>query len=355
MRRFQLLTAVVLGGCGLPPPQEFDPLRVDPVPLLPPIQLERPASPLPDGERRVFPVRAGQLYRIVVRPNALPASAVLFDSRSAELARDASRWSGGYPYGSSWECGPLVVVAQAPADDRWTLVVDRGISSQVIEELAPRPPGPMMVRLPTQPLDQQIVLKGSSESFGIQAVAGRRYRVLATASVQDSCDDTRLEVVGELDGSLVAQGQLSAPNATAASFAAATSGLLVWTVRGESWWSGRFTLNLEELAGDDHGDTFADATLIDVPRSGSGVIEIESDVDMFELPSGGGSFTFSCTSTQLGACEVAAYDLAGTFRARGVGSLQLDAFTHYVALRSYQWSGPPRPLTGSYQWSLAGP
>ena len=151
----------------------------------------------------------------------------------------------------------------------------------------------------------KIEIAGDVDWFSFSATAGTQYRIKATLGTLDAGD---LQLFGTNGTTQLAASSGVTP---LINWTAPANGVYFAQVKGLNPSSvGAYSINLTQVVTDDYGNDAATATLISVPGSPTGQIEIANDVDWFKFAATAGS-AYNITA-QLGTLPYATLRVIGT-------------------------------------------
>ncbi len=297
-----------------------------------------------DADVFSFSASTGRIYRFTCNPTPSTNScnAVLSDEAGNVLAQDTNGYSALLTYEAA-KTGTLYL--------RLTSTVT-GVHAYAykLEDLGPDDhgdtPATATAITPGAPTaNGRIELSGDLDYFSFTAVAGKLYRFTCTPSTElYSCP---LRLFGPT-------GAVITTATNTFTFEAAAAGTHHIELKAYSTsYIGAYTYRLEDIGGDDHGDTPATATALTVgAAAATGSIELPGDLDYFSFtPTAGKIYRFTCTpSTQLYSCPVRVLLAAGTLVTSGTNTVTFEANAagiHYIEAKGYSTS-----YTGSYTYSL---
>lgn len=181
--------------------------------------------------------------------------------------------------------------------------------------------------------------------FTFTSQAGRGYQVTCTSSVSYVCAMAVRDSLGTLLGSTT----YGYGSPTSVSFTTSTATTVSIDVSGSA--SGAYSLQVVDLGADDHGNTAATATAVQLGVGTSGSIQLTGDVDVFSFSATSGSlYVAQCSTAVSYLCAMTVRDANGTTVASSsygtstsVGFSAASTGTFTVEVRA-QYSG----YTGAY-------
>ena len=181
--------------------------------------------------------------------------------------------------------------------------------------------------------------------FSFTSTAGRGYRATCSSTSSYVCAMTVRDGAGALLGST----SYGYGSPTTVSFTTSTATTVSIDVSGSG--SGAYTLELVDLGADDHGNTAATATAVQLGVATAGNIQLSGDVDVFSFSATTGSlYLAQCATSASYLCAMTVRDGSGlTVASSSYGTATSAAFnalttgTYTVEVRS-QYSG----YTGAY-------
>lgn len=143
--------------------------------------------------------------------------------------------------------------------------------------------------------------------FTFTSQAGRGYQVTCSSSVSYVCAMAVRDAVGTLLGSTT----YGYGSPTTVSFTTSTATTVSIDVSGAA--SGAYSLQVVDLGADDHGNTAATATAVQLGVATSGSIQLTGDVDVFSFSATSGSLYLArCATSTSYLCALTVRDVNGT-------------------------------------------
>ncbi len=180
--------------------------------------------------------------------------------------------------------------------------------------------------------------------------AGRGYQVTCSATASYLCAMT----VRDENGALLGSTSYGYGSPTTVSFT--TSSVMTVSIDVYGSATGSYTLTLTDLGADDHGNTAATATAVQLGVATAGNIQLTGDVDVFSFSATSGSlYIASCSTTASYLCAMTVRDANGvSVASSSYGTATTASFsasaggTYTVEVRS-QYTG----YTGAYTLTVS--
>jgi hypothetical protein len=143
--------------------------------------------------------------------------------------------------------------------------------------------------------------------FTFTSQAGRGYQVTCSSTVSYVC----AMAVRDSSGTLLGSTTYGYGSPTTVSFTTSAATTVSIDVSGSA--SGAYSLQVVDLGADDHGNTAATATAIQLGVATSGSIQLTGDVDVFSLSATAGSlYVARCATSVSYLCAMTVRDVNGT-------------------------------------------
>jgi hypothetical protein len=281
-----------------------------------------------------FAATAGHIYRVTCTGGTLPNCMKRVKDGAGNLIAEQSYWTPNAPFVATTSATYYVEISSdrsyygnAVGTYSWLIeevgVDDHGDTLASATDIAAGPPGTA----------GNLQFRDDVDVFSFDASAGRIYVARCVAGSANNCYVT----ISDASGASLASGQNSA------GYEASTAQTLFVEVSvyyyGEM---GSYTIVVDDLGADDHGDTYQTATAIPaLGNSVNGVIELYGDVDYFSILLAANT-TYS--ATVIGNyVEVGVYSTNGSFLSSQTFTTT-SAGTYYVGVASW-YGGLNNPYT----------
>jgi hypothetical protein len=282
-----------------------------------------------------FEATAGHIYRVTCTRGTLPNCMKRVKDGAGNLIAEQSYWTSNAPFVATTSATYYVEISSdnsysyygnAVGTYSWLIedvgVDDHGGTLASATNIAAGPPGTA----------GNLQFRDDVDVFSFDASAGRIYVARCVAGSANNCYVT----ISNASGTSLATGQNSA------AYEASTAQTLFVEISvyyyGEL---GSYTIVVDDLGPDDHGDTYQTATAMPALGNGvNGVIELYGDVDYFSI-SLAANTTYS--ATVIGNyLQAGVYSTNGSSLISGFSSSQTftttSAGTYYVEVASWNFS-----------------
>lgn len=174
--------------------------------------------------------------------------------------------------------------------------------------------------------------------FSFSSQAGRGYRATCSSTTSYVC----AMIVRDAAGSSLSSTSYGYGSPTTVSFSTSTATTVTIDVSGAAM--GSYSLELVDLGADDHGNTAATATAVQLGVATSGNIQLSGDVDVFSFSATAGSLYFAqCATSGSYLCAMTVRDGSGltvassssgtstsaSFSAPGTGTYSVEVRAQY--------------------------
>ncbi|MFL5319673.1 MAG: beta strand repeat-containing protein [Myxococcaceae bacterium] len=193
---------------------------------------------------------------------------------------------------------------------------------------------------------------GDVDMFSFSAQAGHAYKFTCVENYFSSnygCGISMYDSTGTLVGSIGGGSSVT----TSLSAKAATTGTYYlsayhWSTSSQG---GTYTYQLEDIGGDDFGDTIATASPVTVGTAQTGVLEVANDKDVFSFSTTVDHiYQVSCTATPSYACYITVTDSNGT--SLGYGDYTTPASFKAATSGTVYVTINANSTTGSYSFTV---